>query len=85
MLGNKRANGFFRVAPLRELVWTAPYMHDGSLETLEEVVDFYDQNGPEGARTDLHGPLNLTDQEKKDLVEFLKSLSSERATVALRR
>lgn len=61
--------GRFRVAPLREPVWTAPYMHDGSLKTLEEVVDFYDRNGPEGKRTDLHGPLNLTDQEKKDLVD----------------
>jgi cytochrome c peroxidase len=76
--------GRFRVAPLRELVWTAPYMHDGSLKTLEEVVDFYDKNGPPGKRTDLHGPLKLTDQEKKDLVEFLRSLSSERTTVALR-
>lgn len=79
VLDNKGANGFFRVAPLRELVWTAPYMHDGSLKTLEEVVDFYDQNGPQGKRTDLHGPLNLSDREKKDLVEFLKSLSSERS------
>ena len=77
--------GRFRVAPLRELVWTAPYMHDGSLKTLEEVVDFYNENGPKGKQTDLHGPLNLTDQEKKDLVEFLKSLSTERMTVALRR
>ena len=82
--GRKGEAGRFRVAPLRELAWTAPYMHDGSLKTLEEVVDYYNQNGPKGKQTDLHGPLNLTDQEKEDLVAFLKSLSSERATVALR-
>jgi cytochrome c peroxidase len=35
--------GRFRVAPLRELAWTAPYMHDGSLKMLEDVVDFYDR------------------------------------------
>jgi len=82
--GRKGEAGRFRVAPLRELVWTAPYMHDGSLKTLEEVVDYYDQKGPKGKRTDLHGPLNLTDKEKKDLVEFLKSLSSEQWTIAMR-
>lgn len=76
--GRKGDNGKFRVPPLRELAWTAPYMHDGSLKTLEAVVDYYDRNGPKDLKTDLHGPLNLTIQEKADLVQFLKSLSSER-------
>jgi cytochrome c peroxidase len=74
--GRAGDNGKFRVPTLRGLVWTAPYMHDGSLKTLEEVVAYYDRNGPKDLTTDLHAPLNLTDQEQRDLVEFLKSLSS---------
>jgi cytochrome c peroxidase len=76
--GRKGANGLFRVAPLRELVWTAPYMHDGSLKTLKEVVDFYNEGGPKGPPIDLHGPLNLSEQEIEAVVEFLKALSSDR-------
>ncbi len=70
--------GMFKVPTLRELKWTTPYMHDGSFTTLEEVVDYYDRGGNEGTPTDLKGPMKLTDAEKKDLVEFLGSLSSER-------
>jgi len=76
--GQPQYAGMFRVPPLRELRWTAPYMHDGSLQTLEEVVDYYDRGGTEGAPTDLKGPLKLTAQEKSDLVAFLESLSSEK-------
>jgi cytochrome c peroxidase len=76
VLGHRGADGLFRVPPLRELVWTAPYMHDGSLKTLQEVVDFYDRGGPKGLTTDLKGPLKLTSEEKHDLVAFLRSLSS---------
>jgi hypothetical protein len=68
--------GRFRVPILRELRWTAPYMHDGSLKTLEEVVDYYDRGGIEGAPTDLKGPIGLSAAEKADLVAFLESLSS---------
>jgi cytochrome c peroxidase len=68
--------GRFRVPILRELRWTAPYMHDGSLKTLEEVVDYYDRGGIEGAPTDLKGPIGLSATEKADLVSFLQSLSS---------
>ena len=74
--GKPEFAGMFRVPPLRELRWTAPYMHDGSLKTLEEVVEHYDRGGIEGARTDLKGPLKLTTIEKSDLVAFLLSLSS---------
>jgi cytochrome c peroxidase len=72
-----RGNGTFRIPTLRELRWTVPYMHDGSLETLEEVVDYYDRGGTTGAPSDLKGPLKLTPEEKKDLVAFLESLSTE--------
>jgi len=74
--GRGKASGMFRVPTLRELTWTAPYMHDGSLATLEEVVDYYDKAGTKGAPSDLKKPLKLTDTEKKDLVAFLQSLSS---------
>jgi cytochrome c peroxidase len=76
--GQPQYAGMFRVPPLRELRWTAPYMHDGSLKTLTEVVDYYDRGGTEGAPTDLKGPLQLTAEEKRDLVAFLESLSSEK-------
>lgn len=75
--------GAFKTSTLRNIDLTAPYMHDGSLETLEDVVDFYNNGGRE-KETDpvddfLSGgirPLDLSDQEKKDLVRFLKALTS---------
>lgn len=68
--------GRFRTPPLRELVHTAPYMHDGSLATLEDIVELYNQGGGPGQGKDpLLRPLRLTAGEKSDLVEFLKSLS----------
>ena len=67
--------GRFRTPTLREVAATAPYMHDGSLATLEDVVDFYGRGGGEGTKTSVLGPLGLSGQEKSDLVEFLKTLS----------
>ena len=64
--------GAFKSTTLRQLTKTAPYMHDGSLATLEEVVDFYDKGGkpnPQLSR-DIR-PLRLTKQEKQDLVQFM--------------
>jgi len=68
--------GNFKVPTLREVARTAPYMHDGSLKTLEEVVDYYDRGGNANPNLDedLH-PLHLTTEEKMALVEFLRSLS----------
>jgi cytochrome c peroxidase len=70
--------GAFKTPTLREVSNTAPYMNDGSLKTLEEVVEFYDK----GCRNNKWlsakiKPLGLTAQEKQDLVEFLKALSGE--------
>lgn len=70
--------GAFKTPTLREIANTAPYMNDGSLKTLEEVIEFYDK----GCRNNKWlsakiKPLGLTTQEKQDLVEFLKSLSGE--------
>jgi cytochrome c peroxidase len=68
----------FKTPTLREVAHTAPYMHDGRFKTLEEVVDFYDKGGlPNKNLDEAMKPLRLTDQDKKDLVEFLKALSGE--------
>ncbi|MBV8923060.1 cytochrome-c peroxidase [Bradyrhizobium sp.] len=67
----------FKTPGLREISHRAPYMHDGSLETLEQVVEHYDSGGIDRAsRSDLMHPLGLTAQEKSDLVAFLKTLDS---------
>ncbi|MFQ5747968.1 MAG: cytochrome-c peroxidase [Planctomycetota bacterium] len=66
----------FKTPSLRNVAQTAPYMHDGSLKTLAEVVDFYDKGGFDNPGRDPRMfPRNLTDGEKKDLVAFLESLS----------
>ena len=68
----------FKVPTLRNAVERAPYMHDGSQKNLRTVVEFYDRGG-DVKRESLSGlmrPLNLTAAEKKQLLEFLKSLSS---------
>ena len=68
--------GIFKVPTLREVARTAPYMHDGSLKTLEEVVDYYDRGGNANPNLDEDlRPLHLTPEEKTALVEFLRSLS----------
>lgn len=66
----------YRTPSLRNVAITGPYMHDGSLATLEEVVEFYVQGGEENPLKDpLITPLSLTEQEKKDLVSFLNALT----------
>jgi cytochrome c peroxidase len=58
-------------------------MHDGSLKTLEEVVDFYDKGGiPNKNLDEKIKKLNLTAQAKKDLVEFLKALDGTSLNVS---
>jgi cytochrome c peroxidase/tRNA A-37 threonylcarbamoyl transferase component Bud32 len=70
LLGNR---GAFRTPSLRDVARTAPYMHDGSLRTLEDVVDFYNQGGVRNPQLDEEiFALKLTDPEKQDLVIFLK-------------
>jgi cytochrome c peroxidase len=70
--------GKFKVPALRNIAATAPYMHDGSLPTLEAVVDQYDRGGRGHASTDPQiQVLGLTEPEKADLLAFLRSLSDE--------
>jgi cytochrome c peroxidase len=68
--------GRFKTPTLRGAALTAPYMHDGSLATLEDVVAFYNRGGGKNPHLDAAiNPLNLTTDEMKDLVAFLKALS----------
>jgi cytochrome c peroxidase len=70
--------GVFKTPTLREIEHTAPYMHDGSVKTLEDVVEFYDKGGIPNKNLDENiKRLNLTSEQKKDLVAFLKALSGE--------
>jgi cytochrome c peroxidase len=70
--------GEFKTPTLREIARTAPYMHDGSLPTLEAVVDFYDGGGRPNPSLDPEiRPLRFTDAEKRQLVAFLHTLSGE--------
>jgi len=76
--------GAFKTPGLRHVSRTAPYMHDGSAATLEDVVEFYDRGGDvDNNKTPLITPLELTSQEKKDLVEFLKALEGEPILITL--
>ncbi|MEX0937265.1 MAG: cytochrome c peroxidase [Pirellulales bacterium] len=69
----KGDTGSFKTPTLREIARTAPYMHDGRLATLEEVVDYYDKGGVPNPYLDEEiKQLSLTDQQKADLVSFLK-------------
>jgi cytochrome c peroxidase len=70
--------GTFMTPTLRELTYSAPYMHNGMIATLEEVVEFYNAGGGETANKDkLLKPLELSDDEKANLVAFLQSLSGD--------
>ena len=70
--------GAFKTPTLRDVARTGPYMHDGSLKTLEEVVDFYDKGGTPNKNLDEKmKKLNLTAEDKRALVEFMKGLNGE--------
>jgi cytochrome c peroxidase len=74
--------GKFRTPSLRELKYTAPYMHNGALATLREVVDFFDRGGGEVPnKSPLLRPLGLSEAERNDLVAFLEALSMERPLI----
>lgn len=68
----------FKVPTLRNIALTAPYMHDGSLASLEQVIDHYASGGEAHPnKSPLIQPLNLTAAEKEDLVAFLESLTDQ--------
>ena len=68
--------GKFKVPGLRNVELSPPYMHDGSLPTLEAVIEQYNEGGRGDVTTDPQiTPLSLSTEEKADLLEFLRSLS----------
>lgn len=76
--------GAFRTPTLRSITETAPYMHDGAFKTLEEVIEFLDQGGgPNPNLAPQMKPLNLTPEEKADLLAFLKALTGEPLKIAV--
>ena len=77
---NEADKGAFKTPSLRNVAQTGPYMHDGSLKTLRNVVDFYVGGGSSNAYLDKRiKALTLTGREREDLVEFLNSLTGELA------
>jgi cytochrome c peroxidase len=73
---NDSERGSFKTPTLREVARTPPYMHDGSLATLEEVIAYYDRGGNRNPQLDPEmRPLGLTQEEKRALAAFLSSLS----------
>ncbi len=69
-------NGKFRVPTLRNIELTAPYMHDGRFQTLEEVLNHYSNGGHGVINEDPNiRPFSLTEQQKSDLIAFLKTLT----------
>jgi cytochrome c peroxidase len=73
--------GKFMTPTLRELKYTAPYMHNGMLKTLDAVVAFYNKGGGADPNKDrMLKPLGLTKRERSDLVAFLQALSGDPLT-----
>lgn len=72
-----------KVPGLRNIAVTGPYMHDGSMKTLREVINYYDNPyktiaNPINIDLLLQKPLGLTEQEKQDLEAFMNALTDER-------
>src|SRR5688572_16596031 len=68
--------GRFKTPTLREVSRTAPYMHDGSLTTLEDVIEFYSEGGRPNPNLDVEiRPRNFTPEEKRALLAFLQTLT----------
>ena len=87
--GNRKDIGAFRVVGLRQVAHTAPYMHDGALATLEDVIEFYDRGGgdeetiaEENLDSELF-PLGLSDGEKADLLAFMHALTDSTIEVGV--
>jgi cytochrome c peroxidase len=78
--------GAFKTPTVRNVALNPPYMHDGSVATLEEVVEWYDKGGhPNPFLSEKIRPLKLTAQEKIDLVEFMKACTGPTPTVEVSR
>ncbi len=67
----------FKTPSLRNVATRAPYMHDGSMSTLKEVLEWYDRGGGNDPKSSLLHPLGLSNDEKQDLLAFLESLTGK--------
>ena len=73
---NSLDRGAFKTPTLREVARTAPYMHDGSLATIEDVINFYSDGGRSNPSLDSEiRPRNFSSEEKRALTAFLRSLN----------
>lgn len=81
MTGDSMDVGKFRAPSLRNVAVTDPYMHDGSLPTLEDVIEHYEAGGRmrHPYKSEAMKPFKFTDQERQDLIKFLESLTDEEA------
>lgn len=84
--GNTFDDGKFKTPTLRNIVLSAPYMHDGRFATLEEVIEHYNQGGVPSSTIDpmmkhVGTGLNLSQQDKTDLLNFLKCLTDSSVLV----
>ena len=78
MSGKAEDHGAFKTPTLREIARTAPYMHDGSVATLEDVIEFYDRGGNRNRYIDPEiRPLHLSPAEKEEIVAFLRCLTGK--------
>lgn len=88
LVASESDKGRFRTKSLRGVAETGPYLHNGSLKTLDEVVHFYNLGGASsgfsGVKDARIVPLNLSAAEEADLVEFLKALTGEPVPTELR-
>ncbi len=78
--------GFFKTSTVRNIELTAPYMHNGAFETLEQVMEFYNLGGGQGIGLDVPyqtlppNPLELNDKEKNAIIAFMKTLTDTSLT-----
>jgi cytochrome c peroxidase len=81
---DEKDRGAFKTPTLRNITMTAPYMHNGALQTLEEVIEFYNKGGGSvPGKSPKILKLNLTSQERKDLASFLRALTGELPVVTM--
>jgi cytochrome c peroxidase len=74
--GREADRGAFKTPTLREIARTAPYMHDGSLPTIESVIEYYNRGGNANAGLDAEiRPLTLSVDDRRALAAFLRALS----------
>jgi cytochrome c peroxidase len=78
LTNNPADRALFKTPSLRNVALTPPYMHDGSISTLKDVIEHYNSGGHSHPnKSALIKPLNLTAEEKEDLIHFLESLTDQ--------